>query len=168
VSSLQHGCLPRPAIERFSQIPDGLHQLVASPREFQLVALLLSYRWTADAVIYPSVRTLAERLNCSERTVQRTCAALEARGLLVREYRHREDEGQTSNRYHLAGALLALVSVVVDTRTRSDRRPPVTRWSVERNSGKHYTRKTGRERYAPIPTAASAYLQTSRGTLKRR
>lgn len=153
--------------ERFTQLPDGLHQLVTSPREFQLIALLLSYRWSPDAQVFPSVRTLAERLNCSERTVQRTCASLEARGLLVREYRYRDESerDQTSNGYHLAGALLALVGIVVDTRVSPDRHPPVTRTAGERHSGNNNNRKS---RPVTVPRQASAYLETRGGRLRPR
>lgn len=152
--------------DRFVAVPAALHDLVVSPREYQLVALLLGYRWSADSLIYPSVRTLAARLGCSERTVQRTCAALEARGLLVREARYRDDSGQQSNCYHLAGALLALVSVSVDARREPACRPPVTRPSVERTRQNYQQAKRGRQ--SVIPTAGSAYLETRRGVLSRR
>ena len=147
--------------ERFTQLPDGLHELVTSPREFQLIAALLSHRWTPDAEMFPSVKRLSEILNCSQRTVQRTCAALEERGLLVREYRRREDDGQTSNIYHLAGALLALVSVVVDTRVSPDRRTPTTRLSGRNRTPERHTPTRVRERL-PAPASGGYGLLTRR------
>jgi DNA-binding transcriptional MocR family regulator len=156
--------------DRYTRLPDALLD-VLTPREHQVIHLLLSYRWTDDALIYPSIRTMAARLRCSDRTIQRTIRQLEARGYLVVVPRFRADTGQQSNLYQPGPLLLPLLPPLGSDRDAGQRErvtPPVTRWSVERNSGKHYTRKTGRERYAPIPAAASAYLQTSRGTLKRR
>lgn len=147
------------AADRFTRVPDGLHDLVLSPREFQITALLLSYRWTPSSLIYPSVRTLAARIGCSERTVQRTCAALESRGLLVREARYRDDGGQQSSVYHLAGALLSLVVAVVDAPPRESVVPPVTRTTVKRDSGNRYTPTRGRE---------PAYRPPTTGLLTRR
>lgn len=130
----------------YTQIPNVLHDLVASPREYQLVALLLSYRWFPDSPIIPSTATLADRLGCSQRTVRRTVAALEARGLLARVARHAEDQRQLSNLYVLCGALLAAVTAVEAGRVqggghaRSASRSGATSKTYSRNQ----TNRTGR------------------------
>jgi DNA-binding transcriptional MocR family regulator len=80
------------------------------------VHALLSYRWTDNAAIYPSVRTLATRLRCTDRTIQRTLRSLERQGYLVTVARYREgDHGQTSNRYAPGPMLLPLLSPPGDT-----------------------------------------------------
>jgi DNA-binding transcriptional MocR family regulator len=159
-----------PCPDRFTQLPDSLLD-VLTPREHQVVHLLLSHRWTDDSLIYPSVRTMARRLRCSDRTIQRTIRGLEQRGYLVVVPQFRADTGQQSNLYvpgPLLTPLLPPLGGSPDARQSTDRHPPVTRWSGKRDSGNRYTPSRGRERQSPIPTAASAYLQTSRGTLRRR
>lgn len=167
--------LSRPAaacLDRFTQIPNSLHDLVDTPREFQLVALLLSYRWYSDSPIIPSVARLAVQLNCSERTVRRTAASLEARGLLMRAERRADDRRQMSNEYVLCGPLLTAVAAIPNTSDRVSR----PSWQGRRTptSGKPNTRNnthgtTGKRRSAsPIPQHASAYLETSSGRLRPR
>lgn len=97
---------------RFTAVPNVLHELVTSPREYQLVALLLSYRWYSTSPIIPSTATLADRLGCSRRTVRRTVAALEARGLVARVARRADDDRQMSNLYVLCGELASAVAAI--------------------------------------------------------
>lgn len=176
MSSLQHGCPPRPesgpTIGAYTSQPNVVHSLVDSPREYQLVSLLISYRWFSTSPIIPSVRTLADTMKCSERTVRRTVAALEERGLLKRIARHAEDTRQMSNEYVLCGGLLAAVSAVEAGTGRGgghERRPS---WSASagKPDQRNYTNRTGpRERqHIRIPAAPSAYLQTREGLLRRR
>jgi DNA-binding transcriptional MocR family regulator len=155
----------------YTSQPNAVHALVDTPREYQLVSLLISYRWFSTSPIIPSVRTLADTMKCSERTVRRTVAALVARGLLYRVERRAEDSRQMSNEYVLCGELLAAVTAVEASTGRGgghERRPTLSAATGKPNQRKYANRSSTRERQSPIPTAASAYLQTSRGTLKRR
>jgi DNA-binding transcriptional MocR family regulator len=103
------GSLPHCPEGRYTKLPDALLSEL-TPREHQLVHALLSYRWTDDSAIYPSVRTLATRLRCTDRTIQRTLRSLERQGYLVTVARYREgDHGQTSNRYAPGPMLLPLL-----------------------------------------------------------
>lgn len=52
---------------------------------------------------FPSLAYLAERCQCSVRTIQRTLRNLEAVGAVTTTPRYREDGGRTSSLYHLAG-----------------------------------------------------------------
>lgn len=124
---------------RFTQVPDAVHGLVESPREYQLVALLISYRWYPSSPIIPSVRTLAGTLKCSERTVRRTVAGLEARGLVQRVERRSYDDRQMSNEYVLCNELLALVTAVEAQRDQDGR----ATWQGRRSrpSSERYSRK---------------------------
>jgi DNA-binding transcriptional MocR family regulator len=130
---------------RFIQIPRGLIRMT-SPREYQLIAALLAYRWTPESKIFPSVKTLAAEMGCTPRTVQRTVAALEARGWLVREYQYRPDGSQRSSTYHLAGELLSMMTDSVDARASEPRQTPLTRGAGRTRYPERQTPKTGRER----------------------
>lgn len=101
---------PCPDPQRYTRLPDALISEL-TPREHQLVHALLSYRWTDDSAIYPSVRTLATRLRCTDRTIQRTLRSLERQGYLVTvaRYRTEGDHGQTSNLYAPGPMLLPLL-----------------------------------------------------------
>lgn len=115
------GALPHCLGDRYTSIPNALHGLADTPREFQVMAALLSYRWYLTSPIIPSVETLAVQVGCSHRTIRRTIAALEARGLLRREERRASDARQLSNEYVLCGALLAFVTRMEASRGQEER-----------------------------------------------
>lgn len=142
--TLPHWQQPAPLTDgRFTQIPNGIHTLLEGPRELQLVVHLLSFRWYPTSPIIPSVETLARAMKCSGRTVRRTAARLEARGLIRREERRAHDDRQMSNRYHLCGPLLALVADLEASRDQEERQPwqgRRTPMSAERHSGNHTNR----------------------------
>ena len=155
----------------YTNQPNSVHSLVESPREYQLVSLLLSYRWYPTSPIIPSVTTLARTMKCSGRTVRRTVAALEARGLLARIERRAEDNRQMSNEYVLCGALLAAVTTVEAGTVRGgghDRRPSWSAASGKTNQRKQPNRNSTRERLAYSQNEPSRYLETREGTLLRR
>jgi DNA-binding transcriptional MocR family regulator len=133
--------------DRWTSIPNALHALADTPREFQVMAALLSYRWYATSPIIPSVDTLAVQVGCSRRTIRRTVAALEARGLIRREERRASDTRQMSNAYVLCGALLAFVTRIEASRVQEDSQP----WQGRRSS----VTDKGNERKEPKQTRAS-------------
>lgn len=148
-----------------------MHSLVESPREYQLVSLLLSYRWYSTSPIIPSVERLAREMKCSGRTIRRTVAALEARGLLYRVERRAEDKRQMSNEYVLCGELLAAVTAVEASTGRGgghDRRPSWSAAAGKSGQRKQSNRRTTTERLAYSQNNPSAYLETREGTLMRR
>ena len=165
------GALPHCLEGRFTPIPTVLHDIVESPREFQLVSLLLSYRWYPTSPIIPSVETLRKQLGCSARTVRRTVAALEHRGLLRREYRHADDNRQMSNSFVLCGELLAAVTAVEASTGRGgghERRPTLSAAAGKPNQRNQTNRNRRSERQLPIPQTSSAYLETRGGRLRPR
>jgi DNA-binding transcriptional MocR family regulator len=103
-------CLPVPSTSGYSIIPNRLAELDLDASEFRVVCVLLSHRWRATSEMIPSVERIAGLAHLTERTVQRVVQRLEAKGYLVVEERFRDDGGQTSNRYTLAGDLAAIVS----------------------------------------------------------
>lgn len=156
----------------YTNQPNIVHSLVESPREYQLVSLLLSYRWYPTSPIIPSVERLAQEMKCSGRTVRRTVAALESRGLVVRIERRAEDNRQMSNEYLLCGALLAAVSTVEASTGKGgghDRRPSWSSVAGKSDQRKHTNRTSTRERqFSHAAMANRNYLETREGTLMRR
>lgn len=153
-------------IARYTQIPRELHDLAESPREFELMAALLSFRWFPSSPIIPSVKTLAGMLRCSQRTVRRTAAGLETRGLILREERRAPDSRQMSNLFHLCGPLLALVAAV-EARADQEARPS---WQGRRSNGAgkpEYRNDNNRTRRpgSPDPRADRDYFSTREGRL---
>jgi hypothetical protein len=164
----------RPALprldDRYTRLPDALLS-VLSPREHQVIHLLLSYRWTDDALIYPSVPTMAARLGCSERTIQRTIRRLESGGYVVVEARHRADLGQQSNVYRPGLALLPLLPPSSDrvvTGASADRvTGPRQPWPPKRDSGKQTPSTRRSERVIRPPDDARKYLEGRYGMYVR-
>lgn len=152
---------PCPDPQRYTRLPDALISEL-TPREHQLVHALLSYRWTDDSAIYPSVRTLATRLRCTDRTIQRTLRSLERQGYLVTvaRYRAEGDHGQTSNLY-APGPMLAALLPPAGGR---DVTPPVTPVAAERNPGKHTNRSSAGHKQ---DDHARDYVETREGLLFR-
>jgi DNA-binding transcriptional MocR family regulator len=146
--------------DRFTQLPDILID-VLGPRQHQLVHALLSYDWTGDGAIYPSVPTLAMRLRWSVRTVQRALRSLEDQGYIVTEARYRDDQGRTSNLYRPGPALIAHLSPrgrQPDTTPVTARHPaPMTRVSDERRNPDRYEAKQRQAmgRYITPPRSGS-------------
>ena len=152
---------------RYTRVPNVLHALVASSREYQLVALLLSYRWYPDSPIIPSTGTLAAAMGCSQRTVRRTVAAIEARGYIRREERRAPDRRQMSNLYVLCGVLLEAVTALDAPPGREERQAwPGRRTALltERETRKHEQPKQRQStrRYSPGDLMVSRYGRVRR------
>ncbi|HVQ45145.1 MAG TPA: hypothetical protein VMT30_09400 [Candidatus Saccharimonadia bacterium] len=162
---------PFPTDSRYTQIPNGVHELVENARELQLVVHLLSFRWYPSSPIIPSVKTLAKAMKCSARTVRRTAERIESRGLLQRQERLAWDKRQMSNEYILCGALLALVTAVEASRDQEAR----PEWQGRRSNAagkensRNQTNRTRRNerRYTP-PSTGGDFLMTRYGPLKPR
>jgi DNA-binding transcriptional MocR family regulator len=157
------GTLPLGQQDRYTRLPDAILG-VLKPREHQVTHLLLSYRWFADSTIRPFVATMATRLGCSRRTVQRALRGLEAKGYLVTVARYRDDSdgGQTSNIYAPGPLLLPLLPVTDDAPARQSARPPMTgRAQQERHSGNN----TSQNR---MGYGSKSYYETRDGDLRMR
>lgn len=166
--------LPHCPEGRYTKVPDAILSDL-TPREHQLVHLLLSYRWYEDSPIYPYVGTMATRLGCSKRTIQRTLRSLEAKDYLIVAARYRdlseddEHHGQTSNLYAPGPRLLALLPRSVDdgdgTASR-ERRHPMTPMPTGRRDTNQ--RSYARQKNAVAYEASDYYYQTREGVLPRR
>jgi hypothetical protein len=101
---------PAPIDLHWVAITNALIDFDLTPREFQLVIILLSYRWFEHSPIIPSVKTLAGRMRCSVRVVQYAMAGLVKKRLIERQYCYRPDGGQMSNLYVVGPALRPLLA----------------------------------------------------------
>src|SRR5690242_6393305 len=156
----------------WTRLPDALISEL-TPREHHLVHALLSYRWFSSSPICPFVATLADRIGCSRRTVQRTLRSLERKGYLVTVARYRDDSdhGQTSNVYGPGPLLLPLLPLADDrpgAQPGSDRRPPMT-GPTPGNRLRNQTKGTrGQERPDLRDYGSTDHLMTRYGRLAPR
>lgn len=147
------GTLPLGQQSRYTKMPDDVLS-VLTPRDHQVLHLLLSYRWFSDSTIRPYVGTMAERLGVCKRTVQRSLRRLELGGYLVTVARYRDESedgehhGQTSNLY-APGPLLLPLLPPLDTRDdgppEQARRTPMTPTTYKKETKRNYTPRMGRD-----------------------
>ena len=90
----------------------GLPRLHIDANGLAVLICLIDYWWAPGDLPWPSKKALADRLDVSERTIQRTLARLREEGLVKAEARHGAHGGQTSNRYDLS-PLVAKLEVIV-------------------------------------------------------
>lgn len=83
-------------------------RLNLSPTHLAVLLQLCDFWWDKDRKPYPSKETLAQRLDLSERQVQRYIANLEKAGLVQRQQRHATNGGKLSNTYDLSGLVRKL------------------------------------------------------------
>ena len=78
-------------------------RLGLSPTQLAVLLQLADFWWDAARKPYPKKTDLAERLNLSDRQVQRHIADLEAAGFVRRIERTASHRGKISNEYDLSG-----------------------------------------------------------------
>lgn len=97
----------------FTMVPSILLQsqrrLDIKAVELAVLLHILEHWWKADDLPWPKKQTIAERLQVSEKTVQRATAKMEAQGLITRIDRFlANNNGRTSNAYDPAGLVARL------------------------------------------------------------
>jgi len=104
----------------FCLVPSLLLQaqrrLNLSPTQLAVLLQLCDFWWDKERKPYPSKETLAQRLNLSERQVQRYIADLEREGLVHRIERRASNGGKLSNTYDLSGLVKRLQELEPDFR----------------------------------------------------
>lgn len=99
------------AAQGFCMLPALLlraqRRLGLSPSQLAVIIQLCDFWWDDDKVPWPKKETIAQRLNLSEKQVQRIVRDLEGRGYVKRVKRVTR-HGQTSNGYDLAGLVQKL------------------------------------------------------------
>jgi DNA-binding transcriptional ArsR family regulator len=76
--------------------------------QFNILLHLLDFWWEKERLPWPAKKRIAERMNMSERHVQRQIAELEAAGLVERIQRTQPGRGKVSNEYDLSGLVAKL------------------------------------------------------------
>ncbi|WP_053956323.1 helix-turn-helix domain-containing protein [Inediibacterium massiliense] len=71
------------------------------PPRAKTVYMYLKDRSNKDGECWPAVKTIAKDTSLSISTVKRAIADLIRYGLLIKEYRYRENGSHTSNRYFI-------------------------------------------------------------------
>lgn len=100
------------ADDGFTMVPNALlkhyGQLGLTPSEFLVLVNIESYRWEADDFPYPTVETLATRVNMKTRTVTRLITRLHKdKRLIIRRPRR-----NTSNEYSFHPIIYRLTQLV--------------------------------------------------------
>jgi DNA-binding GntR family transcriptional regulator len=75
---------------------------------------LMEHWWQPGSMPWPSKRKIAERLDVSEKTVQRAAAKLENLQLITRVGRYVEGKGRTSNGYDLSRLVQKLTDIAIE------------------------------------------------------
>jgi predicted transcriptional regulator len=96
----------------FCIVPSLLMQAQArlgiNPVQFNIIMHLADIWWEKEHRPWPKKQLLAERMDMSERQIQRQIAELESAGLVQRIERTRPGRGKTSNEYDLSGLVKKL------------------------------------------------------------
>lgn len=106
--------------QRFTVVPSimlqGQRRLGINANELAVLLHIMEHWWKADDLPWPSKRTIAERLDVSEKTVQRATARMEQLGLIERKDRFLPNSnGRTSNAYDLSGLVARLTEIAEET-----------------------------------------------------
>lgn len=80
----------------------GQARLGINANDLAVLIHLLDHWWQAEAMPWPSKKTIAERLSVNEKTVQRAMKRLEDANLIQRNERYHNTGGRTSNEYDLS------------------------------------------------------------------
>lgn len=82
-------------------------RLLVKPTQM-IVLLQLIEHWWGDNKIFPSMRTIGDRINLTPKQVQRTIDSLVEKGLISKKQRRLPGRGKVSNEYDLTGLVKKL------------------------------------------------------------
>lgn len=106
---LRHGKLIVPSILLRAQA-----RLLVNSTQMIVLLQLLDHWWSADSKVYPSMKTIADRISMSPKQVQRTIDALVQKGLITKHSRRLPHGGKTSNEYRFDGLVQKLKTIEPD------------------------------------------------------
>lgn len=102
----------------FTVVPSVLlrsqRRLGINTNELAVLVHLIEHWWKPGIMPWPSKRKIAERLDVSEKTVQRAAVKLEALNLIKRVERYLGTNGRTSNGYDLNPLVERLKEISVE------------------------------------------------------
>ena len=91
--------------KNFFIVPNQIFELGLKPKEFVVYCCLLRHSDKNTDNCFPSRRLIADECSMDKKTVDSALKELEARGLIKKVYRYRENGSRTSNMYSLASLL---------------------------------------------------------------
>lgn len=91
--------------KNFFIVPNQIFELGLKPKEFVVYCCLLRHSDKNTDNCFPSRRLIADECSMDKKTVDSALKELEARGLIKKVCRYRENGSRTSNMYYLASLL---------------------------------------------------------------
>jgi len=126
-----------------SALVRGQERLGINANEFAVLVHLLDHWWEAEKMPFPTKKTIAARLQVSDKTVQRALVQLEAGGLLKRNARYNpKTNGRTSNEYDLSPLVAKLTEISRDmisaskTAREAKKKAERPKWKTSNNKRK--------------------------------
>ena len=91
--------------KNFFIVPNQIFELGLKPKELVVYCCLLRHSDKNNDNCFPSRRLIADECSMDKKTVDSALKELEARGLIKKVCRYRENGSRTSNMYYLASLL---------------------------------------------------------------
>lgn len=91
--------------KNFFIVSNQIFELGLKPKEFAVYCCLLRHSDKQTDNCFPSRRLIATKCNMDKKTVDSALNGLEAKGLIKKDHRYRENGSRTSNMYHLVSLL---------------------------------------------------------------
>ena len=91
--------------KNFFIVPNQIFELALKPKSFVVYCCLLRHSDKNTDNCFPSRRLIADECSMDKKTVDSALKELEARGLIKKLCRYRENGSRTSNMYYLVSLL---------------------------------------------------------------
>lgn len=109
VAVMSHGQCILPSILLRAQA-----RLLLNSTQMIVLLQLIEHWWTAESKVFPSMQTIADRIDMTPKTVQRTIDALVEKGLITKKQRRLPGRGKASNEYTFNGLVQKLKAIEPD------------------------------------------------------
>lgn len=106
---MRHGTLILPSILLRAQA-----RLLVNSTQMVVLLQLVEHWWTVESKVFPSMKTIADRISLTPKQVQRSIDALVAKGLITKIARRLPHGGKASNEYRFDGLVQKLKAIEPD------------------------------------------------------
>ena len=106
---MSHGQLILPSLLLRAQA-----RLCVTLPEMVILLQIAEHWWRADSQVFPSMRSIAERVDLTPKQIQRHINALVEKGLISKKQRRLPGRGKASNEYDLSGLVRKLKEIEPD------------------------------------------------------
>ncbi|EDZ9869145.1 TPA: helix-turn-helix domain-containing protein [Klebsiella pneumoniae] len=143
-------------------------ELGISNSELVLIIHLISFMHSASAKIFPSIDSLAERMNQDRRTIQRTIQRLEDKGLIRKRVRStgKYDIG-LSNVYDISPLMLKIINIQLPTMSPPPNTHVCPKCKKFAKSESEIERLFGYRRVSPDKVVIQSWCKECRGAPKK-